>query len=152
MRYTRKADQAEVQWLFISWRVVRRGAWLRKKTSPVILVDLSLGGNSFSCQFFVPCHNRAGKDGSSEGEVFFGRRSLFYCIIHLLSAYIDSRAKVRLARTEGTIARCFLIKWKEDTPASPHAAFAMKREMALIFHREIYCALLRRAAITTWGF
>lgn len=153
MWYTRKADQAEVQRLLISWRVVRRGAWLREKASPVILVDLSLAGNSLSCQYFVLCHNRAGKDGSSEGEVFFGR-CLFYCIFHLLSTYsrVNSRAEVSLGRTKGTIARCFLTKWKGDTLASPHAAFAMKRKTASIFHREIYCALLRRAAITTWGF
>lgn len=94
-----KVDQTEVQSLFISWRVVRRGAEKREKASPVILVDLILGCNTYSYQYLVPCHNWTGKGGR------FGTRSLFYCIIHLLSAYVNSRFKVWWARIEGTIAK-----------------------------------------------
>lgn len=103
--YTGKVDQAEVQRLFIRWKVVRRGTQQREEASPAILVDLILGGKSFSYQYLVSCHNWAGKNGSSGGEILFGTRSLFYCIIHLLSAYVNSRSKVWLARIERTIAR-----------------------------------------------
>lgn len=102
--YAGNVDKAEAHRPF-SWRAVRRQAQQREQASSAILVDLILQGNSFSYQDLGNCHNWAGKDGSSEGEILFGTRSLFYCIIHLLSTYVNSRSKAQLARAEGAIAR-----------------------------------------------